>query len=80
MRSRLEDPFRASSDPVFDADERLVMRYAIAMTREVRVSPALFAEVRGRFSTSEIVELTATIATYNLVARVLVALEVDPEP
>ena len=80
MRTRLEDPFRASSDPVFDADERLVMRYAIAMTREVRVPAALYAQVRERLSTSEIVELTATIATYNMVARVLVALEVDPEP
>jgi alkylhydroperoxidase family enzyme len=36
--------------------------------------------LQGRFSTTELVELTAAIATYNMVARFLVALEVENEP
>jgi len=79
LRSRLDDPDRALSDPAFSADERLAMRYAAAITREVRVPAALFGEVRERFDEREIVELTAAIATYNMVARILVALEVNPE-
>jgi len=79
LRARLDDPARALGDPAFSDDERLAMRYAAAMTREVKVPPALFEEIRKRFSVSEIVELTAAIATYNMVARFLVALEVAPE-
>ena len=79
LRSRFDDPDRAAEDPAFPPDERLAMRYAVAMTRHVKVPEALFAEVRARFSVSEIVELTASIATYNMVARFLVALEVEEE-
>ena len=79
LRAKLADPARAAEDPAFDAAERLAMRYAVAMTREVKVPDALFAEVRGRWPDSEIVELTAAIAAYNRVARLLVALEVESE-
>lgn len=79
LRSRLDDPARALADAAFDPDERLAMRYAAAMTRDVKVPAPLFAEVRARFDDTEIVELTAAIAAYNMVARFLVALEVAPE-
>ena len=79
LRAKLDDPEHASGDAAFSADERLAMRYAIAVTRSVSVPDALFAEVRARWSTTEVVELTATIATYNMVARLLVALEVEKE-
>lgn len=79
LRAKLADPARAADDPAFDEGERLAMRYAIAMTREVKVPDALFAQLRGRFSQAEIVELTAAIAAYNMVARFLVALEVETE-
>ena len=80
LRDRLADIDAAARDPAFTDDERLVMRYALASTREVKVSPALFEELKARFPTTEIVELTAAIATYNMVARFLVALEVNDEP
>lgn len=60
-------------------DEALVARYAAQMTRDVQVDEALFAQLRARFETSELVEITAAIATYNMVARFLVALGVTPE-
>ena len=79
LRGKLDDPGAAMKDPAFTADERLAMRYAAAMTRDIRVPGELFAEIRKRFGEPEIVELTAAIATYNMVARILVALEVNPE-
>ncbi|SAK98253.1 Carboxymuconolactone decarboxylase family protein [Caballeronia calidae] len=60
-------------------DEALVIRYAEQMTRNVQVDDALFALLKERFDTPELVEITASIATYNMVARFLVALGVTPE-
>jgi alkylhydroperoxidase family enzyme len=79
LRSHLADPDKAVNDPAFSDDERLAMRYASAMTRSVVVPQPLFDEIHARFSPTEIVELTAAIATYNMVARFLVALEVPRE-
>ena len=76
LRGHLADTDAAIRDAAFSDDERLAMRYAAAMTREVAVPEALFEEMRARFSPTEIVELTAAIAAYNMVARFLVALEV----
>jgi alkylhydroperoxidase family enzyme len=80
LRPYIEDPLSAAADPRFSEDERLAIRYAIAMTRDVRVAQPLFDEIRRRFSTTEVVELTAAIAAYNMVARFLVALEVATDP
>jgi len=80
LRPFIQDPDHATTDTRFTDDERLAIRYAVAMTRDVQVPDALFAEVRKRFSTTELVELTAAIATYNMVARFLVALHVGSDP
>ena len=60
-------------------DEALVVRYASQMTRDVKVEDAVFARMQRRFDTTELVEITSAIATYNMVARFLVALGVSPE-
>jgi alkylhydroperoxidase family enzyme len=49
------------------------------MTLNVKVDDALFARMSERFDTTELVEITSAIATYNMVARFLVALGVTPE-
>jgi alkylhydroperoxidase family enzyme len=79
LRALLDDPDRRTGDPAFSDEERLVIRYAIAMTRSVRVPESLFADMRRVFAEPEIVELTAAFAAYNMVARFLVALEVESE-
>ena len=79
LRSHLDDVDSAATDTAFSPDERLAIRYATVMTRNVDVPDALFRDVKARFSTTEIVELTAAIATYNMVARFLVALRVQDE-
>lgn len=61
----------------FDSRERDVLAYCESMTREIHVPDAVFQAVRPHFNERELVELTATIAAYNLVSRFLEALQVD---
>ncbi|KAI1455286.1 AhpD-like protein [Annulohypoxylon moriforme] len=56
--------------------EWAVLRYTDEMTRNVKVSDEVFAELKGVFSEREVVEVTATVAAYNCVSRFLVALDV----
>jgi alkylhydroperoxidase family enzyme len=57
-----------------------VIRYATQMTRQVKVTDEVFAAMREHFDETQIVELTTAIAAYNMVARILVALDIQPEP
>jgi alkylhydroperoxidase family enzyme len=72
-------PATAAPGGALTGDAALVVRYAAQMTRDVQVDDALFARLRERFDTTELVEITSAIATYNMVARFLVALGVTPE-
>lgn len=73
---------REDGDPAeLSAEQRCVLAYTDAMTRDVRVPDALFTQVHDLLGDRATVELTATIAAYNMVSRFLVALEVgDPDP
>lgn len=61
----------------FEPAERAVLAYAEAMTREVHVTEAVMDALRPHVSERDLVELTATIAAYNLVSRFLEALQID---
>jgi 4-carboxymuconolactone decarboxylase len=52
------------------------LTYADAMTVQVAVPDAVFDAVRAHFGEREVLELTVTVAAYNMVSRVLVALDV----
>lgn len=75
----LDDPDAATASPLFDDLEKSVIRYALTSTRDVRISDALFDALAARLSPTELVELVAVVAGYNMVARFLVALQVPPE-
>jgi alkylhydroperoxidase family enzyme len=64
---------------LFDGRQTAVLAYTDAMTKEVHVPDNIFNPLRQHFNDREIVELTATIAAYNLVSRFLEALQIDPE-
>jgi len=66
----------ATAAPAFDADERLVLALTDAMTRDVDVAEALMARVKARFDARAVLELVTTVAAYNMVSRVLVALDI----
>ncbi len=70
-----------SVDPtVFDTLESAVLSLTAEMTRNVRVTDETFERVRTALHDErQVVELVGVIATYNMVSRFLVALEVDRE-
>ncbi len=61
----------------FSEAEQAVLAYTDSMTREIHVPDAVFNAIRPHFNEREIVELTATIAAYNLVSRFLEAMQID---
>jgi 4-carboxymuconolactone decarboxylase len=62
---------------VFAPLEQLVLELSDAMTRDIVVPDALFERLRTHFNDTEIVEVVATVAAYNMVSRLLVALNVE---
>lgn len=73
------NPAYGVSDQSLDEMSQWVVQYAAQMTQRVKVEDALFKQLQSRLSNTEIVELTTAIAAYNMVARLLVALQITPE-
>jgi AhpD family alkylhydroperoxidase len=69
-----------SASDLFAKSERAALAYADAMTRDIDVADAVFDALRPHFNERQIVELTMLIATYNMLTRILQALQVDLEP
>ena len=69
-----------ADSPLFSEEERLILRYADAMTgNPVEVSESLFSELRQCFNESQLVELTSAIAWENYRARFDHAFGIDSE-
>jgi AhpD family alkylhydroperoxidase len=66
----------ASADPFTD-DDRLALELADAMTRDIDVPEALMRRVAARFDARGVLELVTTVAAYNMVSRLLVALRIQ---
>ena len=77
----MRDVFAASADSIhFDETERAVIQLTIEMTRTVHVSDATFAAARRQLpNDQQMFELIATVASYNMVSRILVATGIRPE-
>ncbi|ARP87568.1 carboxymuconolactone decarboxylase family protein [Bordetella genomosp. 9] len=74
--AQLDELDRWETSPLFDEDQRAALAYTDAMTRHIRVPQEVFDAVRARMGERQVVELTATIAAYNMVSRFLEALQV----
>jgi alkylhydroperoxidase family enzyme len=73
IRSAMEN------DRLFDPLERATLRLTYEMTENVKVNDQTFnAATKALGSTRAVVELIGIIATYNMVSRFLVALELHP--
>ena len=65
------------SSDLFSQAERAVLAYTDTMTRHVQVPQPVFEAARQAMGTDKLmVELTATVAAYNMVSRFLEALQV----
>jgi len=65
-----------AADGALDSRQRLVLELADTMTRDLVVPEALYERVRREFGVQQQLDLVATIAAYNMVSRLLVALEI----
>jgi AhpD family alkylhydroperoxidase len=61
---------------VFDDQEKLILELTDVMTKNVQVPDTLFNRVKPKFNDQEILELVATISAYNMVSRLLNALNI----
>lgn len=68
-----------TASDLFSTRERAVLAYTDAMTLDVQVPDPVFADVKQHFSDQHMVELTATIASYNMVSRFLEALQIHTD-
>lgn len=76
-------PDWAAAADRFDAPQQDVLRLCDAMTVKVHVPSQLVQAVRKHLGDRQLVELVATVASYNMVSRFLEALQIsagDPVP
>jgi alkylhydroperoxidase family enzyme len=78
-QAQIDDLDNWSASSHFSDAQRAVLAYCDAMTRDIHVEDVVFDALRPHFDERELVELTATVAGYNLVSRFLEALAIDPE-
>lgn len=65
--------------PLFDDEQRAVLALTDAMTLDVQVPDAVFEALTQFFDHQKIVEITATVAAYNMVSRFLEALQIHSD-
>ncbi len=69
-----------SLSPLFSTTEKAVLAYAEAITASIQVADEVFLAVKNALNDDQsLVELTATIAAYNMVARFLEAMQITQE-
>nr|POE51611.1 hypothetical protein CFP56_25818 [Quercus suber] len=67
---------RVNDANVLSDDEMLVLDFTRQSTKDIKVTDATFEKVRARWSDQQVMELTITVAGYNMVSRFLVGLDV----
>jgi 4-carboxymuconolactone decarboxylase len=70
------DRLRRDDISGFRGLELLVIQYTDAMTEDLVVPEALYPRLDQAFDAKTLVELTATIAGYNMVSRFLIAMHI----
>ncbi len=64
---------------VYGDKESALLAYVDAMTQDVAVADAVFDAMRQHYSEREILELTVLTGAYNMQARLLRALDIQPD-
>jgi len=80
MRRLRTEPEQALQDRAFDAAERALLQLVIESTLLVSVGKSTFDAARSALPDDrQLFEFIMVIASYNMVSRILVALDVRPE-
>jgi alkylhydroperoxidase family enzyme len=78
-REQLRSVESFEGSDLYSEEQRAAMRYAREATVAVEVSPGTWAAVAALLDAEQLVELTLTVAFYNLLARFVVPLEIETE-
>jgi alkylhydroperoxidase family enzyme len=68
------------TNPSFSDDDKLILRYAEELTLKAKVDEELFSDVQRRIGTRNVLDLTAAVGFWNMMARNLNGLRIDLEP
>jgi alkylhydroperoxidase family enzyme len=66
----------ATNQSVLTEDERDVLEFTRQSTKEIKVTDELMEKLKSKLTDRQVMELTMTVAGYNMVSRFLVALDV----
>ena len=76
----MSDPAKAArNEALFDAQERVAFQVTLEMTRDVQLSDETLARAKEAFSNEGLVDLMVTVGAYNMVSRIVVACDIQPE-
>lgn len=76
----MRDPTQAArNDVLFDAQERVAFQVTLEMTRDVSLSEDTLATAKKVFDNESLVDLLVTVGAYNMVSRIVVACDIQPE-
>lgn len=80
LRKLTTDVDTVLSSPLFDDDARTLLQVVVQSTRQVAVDPAALQAARTLLGSDRaLFELMAVTAAYNMVSRLLVAFDIQPE-
>ncbi len=79
LRKLKPEPAQALSDPAFDDDEKAMLAMVVESTLQVSITDNTFNAARAVLADDQqIFEFLAVIASYNMVSRILVGMQVKP--
>jgi uncharacterized peroxidase-related enzyme len=78
-RAQIESIATYATSSLFSSDDKQIMKYAEDLTLKGQVDEDLYRHVQDRIGQQHILDLTAAIAFWNMMARNLNALQIDLE-
>ncbi len=78
-RAQIESIGSYQASALFSDDDKLILRYAEELTLHAQVDDDLFRQVQNLLGQQHILDLTAAISFWNMMARNLNALQVELE-
>ncbi len=79
LQALRETPAKIEASGLFDPIELSILALARAMTRNLEVGEAEFQTVRSALGDQLTIELIGVIGAYNMVSRMILALDLQPE-
>jgi alkylhydroperoxidase family enzyme len=79
-RAQIDSIAAYATSPVFSSDDKQIIKYAEDLTLKGQVDDDLYRQVQDRIGRQNILDLTAAIVFWNMMARNLNALKIDLEP